>query len=268
MIIIPPLRTRRVSVRLKELTLSQAEAMCKLPAVRNELSTSSFLKFACEVENPGDGYVLDPRLWTIEERTRVVVQYLIAFTADGPDFSVGSAKLSDYVDFVADPEVREVSGIDVAGRSHTYRPLLGIQSEALEAICETRGDWLIGRIGAQVVPDGEAPDWASMSDVAVLSWHKARMDLLKALPESEFESLMAAFIEASEGTVQFFRTSVSDDGIVCMPIQPGVEVPPGRFPASSCVGEFARRLFAQPAVREGQPGAVRQHGAAARGSSH
>ena len=65
------------------------------------------------------------------------------------------------------------------------------------------------------------------------------------MPESQFERLMAVFLDGQFQLRQFFHLGVGDDGIVCMPNEPGDEVPPGRFRASSCICPSTRELFAR-----------------------
>lgn len=248
MIDFPQLRTARISVTLKELTLDQAIAMCRIPAGRHEAAITQFLKFSAHAaESPAQGYVKDLRLWTVSERLRLVVQYLMGVTDDGPDFSLGeggAARLSSYIDFVAEPEALVLPGIDVGAGAMEMRPLLGLQAEALEQLCSGRGEWMVGCIAAQIIPVGESPDWSGMSDVAVLAWHKARIDATRAMPESQFERLASIFLWGQIELRQFFHLGVGDDGIVCMPNEPGDEVPPGRFRASSCISQSTRALFA------------------------
>jgi len=113
MITFPYTRTRRVAVRMAELVLGEAIAICKLPGERHELTATHLLRaIAKNAEKPiADRYVTDPRLWTIEERTLLIATYLAHVTPDGPDFSIGrDAKLSDYIDFTADSTVDQTAG--------------------------------------------------------------------------------------------------------------------------------------------------------------
>lgn len=247
MIHFPALRTRRVCVELSELTLDQAITMCKLPEGRHETAISQFLRFsAAQATAPKDGYITDPRLWTVSERLRLVVQYMMGVADDAPNFSVGNAKLLDYIDFTAEAESLVLDGITVGETDMQMRPLLGLQAEALEILCADRGEWLIGCIAAQIVPVGSLPNWAEMPDVAVLAWHKERIKEIRNLPESSYERLLHTFMERQGELRQFFNLGVSDDGIVCMPNNPGDEVPPGRFRSSSCLSQSTRSLFARP----------------------
>lgn len=183
---------------------------------------------------------------TVSERLRLVVQYLMVVADDGPDFSVGSSKLSDYISFEEDAPDLVVRGIEVGGQRYQMSPLLGVQAQTLESLCQGRGDWLIACLASQVILEGSTPDWSSMTDVNLIAWHKDRIAAVKALPESQFEELMGAFLIGQEKLRQFVKLSISDDGIVCMPNNPVVEVPPARFRSSSCIGKLTRSLFENP----------------------
>lgn len=246
MILFPHIRTRRIAVRLRELTLGEAIAVCKLPAERHELTTTEFLRFvASAAEAPQPQYLTDPRLWSVEERTLLVCHYLAQVSDDGPDFAVGgSAKLTDYVVFDADLAIDRLD-LQVAGKAMAMRPLNGLQAETLERACTDRGEWLIGAMACQVLPADEAePAWADMSDVQALEWVKARSEAIRALPESDFEALLLAYSDGARRLHHFFAISFDDQGVVCEPNeQEAGHRNPARFRAASCLSDAALRLF-------------------------
>lgn len=247
MILFPHLRTRRIAVRLRELTLGEAIAVCKLPAERHELTTTEFLRFvASAAEAPQDRYLTDPRLWTVEERTLLVCHYLSQTTEDGPDFSVGQgATLSDYAVFDADLSQDRIELGTVAGKPMAMRPMIGIQAEILERACTNRGEWLIGAMACQMLPTDEAePRWSELSDIQMLEWVGAKSDAIRALPESDFEALLLAYSAGARALHHFFTLSFDDHGIVCEPnAGEAGHQNPARFLAISCVSGAARQLF-------------------------
>jgi hypothetical protein len=247
MIIFPHLRTRRLAVRLRELTLGEAIAVCKLPAGRHELTTTEFLRFvASDAQVPQERYITDPRLWSVEERTLLVCHYLAQVSDDGPDFAVGqSSKFTDFVVFDADLAADQVDMGVVAGKSRVMRPLIGLQAEILERACTDRGEWLIGAMACQLLPvDEPAPPWADMSDTQALEWVKAQSDAIRALPESDFEALLLAYSAGARQMYHFFSTSFDDEGIVCeASAGEAGNKNPARFLAVSCISGAARRLF-------------------------
>lgn len=249
MMIFPHLRTRRIAVRLRELTLGEAIAVCKLPAGRHELTTTAFLRFsASAAEAPQDRFITDPRLWSVEERTLLLCHYLAQVSDDGPDFSVGDAKLSDFVIFDADLGSDRVDVGLVAGKPMAMRSLLGLQAEILERSCTDRGEWLIGALACQLLPAGEPePRWADMSDIQLMEWVKARTDAIRDLPESEFEAMLLAYHDGVRKLHHFFTTSFDDQGIVYEPNSGEAgSKNPARFLALSCISRTARQLFGRP----------------------
>lgn len=255
MILFPPLRTKRISVVLTEATLNQSIAVCRLPAEHPEATTTAFLRFvAAAAKAPAPGYVTDPRLWTVEERARLVCHYLSQVHEDGSDFSVvgGSSaggKLSDYLRFDADLRVTEVKLGEVAGKARVMRPLLGVHVETLEKFCANRGDWLHGMIACQIqAADEKEPDYLQLTDLELIEWCTSRFNALREMPESAFEEVYAAWVRGRAELEHFFATAVDDAGIVFLPQELTEAGPkdPARFPAVSCLSESTRDLFAGP----------------------
>lgn len=246
MLLFQPIRTKRVCVRLKELTIGQAMALCKLPAERHELLTTEFLRHvASEAQAPGANYVTDPRLWTVQERARLVCHYLAQVADDGPDFAVGSGRLTDYLDFAADLPVTEPVR-DPFASGWAIGPLLGGHAELLERTCEDRGGWLVGALACQAVPDGVDDDMLGMTDIEQIGELNRRIDAIKALPESDFETLLLAYDRACAGSLRHFLDLGFDDEGVIFAAKGDAGLAPARFRADSCVGILARDLFGKP----------------------
>jgi hypothetical protein len=250
MIIFPGLRTKRLAVTLREITLGEAIAVCRLPADRNEATTTEFLRRVADgAQAPTKAYVTDPRLWTVEERTRLVCHYLSQVSSSGADFAVGDGKLSDYLRFTADLSAAEVPLGDVAGKARVLRPLLGVHVEMLERFCTSRGDWLHGMIACQIhEADQPEPDYLAFTDIQLIEWGRARFDSLRKLPESDFEELYAAWVEGRRAIEHFFVTAVDDEGVVFFPQDMTEAGPktPVRFLALPCISKGTRELFAGP----------------------
>ncbi|WP_374566056.1 hypothetical protein [Ideonella sp.] len=249
------LRTKRVAVRLRELRLGEAIAICKLPADRLELTVSEFLRHVADgAERPTDRHITDPRLWTAAERTRVVCHYLSHTSDSGMDFEVGDgARLSHYVELAQDLPSEVVKLGRVGGSDVSMWPLLGAHAEVLERLCKTRGDWMIGLMACQVGSD-PLPDLTTMSELAALQAVSDRLDAVRAMPESAFEELVAAYAHGQTALQHFFVLGHDNLGLVCLPRDhpDGAEEKwkeggglrhPARFPALSCVSATTRTLF-------------------------
>lgn len=247
MILFPYLRTKRIAVQLRELTLGNSIALCKLPPDRHEAVTTEFLKMvAASAEQPTAKHIVNPRLMTVQERTLLVCHYLSNVSDEGADFAVGEAgHLSDYVVFDADLESEVVDLGQVNGKDMRMRPLLGVHAEMLERLCTNRGEWVTGMMACQVHDSSdEAPDFATMTDPKLLEWVKSRMDAVLALPESEFEALYLAHASGLAKQRHFFSVSVDDGGLTfeVQNTEAGHQHP-ARFRAISCVSATTQRLY-------------------------
>lgn len=246
MILFPHTRTRRLSVRLVELTLGQAIGICKLPGERHELTATELLRtIAAQADKPRPTYVTDPLLWTVEERTLLIVTYLAHVTTDGPDFSVGQSKLSDYVNFAGDSTMDETDLGTVADKGRVMRPLLGVHLHALESLCSNRGEWIIGAMACRIFEAVEpVVDWAAMGDIAMREWLATRIEKIKGLPESMFDALFVAYQQGAARLAHFFSIDFDDDGVIFVAHGEEGAGPhaPARFLATTCVSDVSRSL--------------------------
>lgn len=251
MILFQPLRTRRICVRLRELSIGEAIAICKLPAERHEMVATEFLRMvASAAETPQATYITNPRLWTVQERALLVCHYMAQVSTEGPDFAVGqNGLMSDYVVFDSDIKSETVEVGTVAGEKRVVRPLLGIHAEILERLCESRGEWLIGAMACQFSVAGDLePDLESLGDVKLVEHIESRMEWVRGLPESDFEELLAAYTTAQQGMHHFFDVNFDDAGVIFEPQTNREAGPdhPARFRAVSCISRAARELFGWP----------------------
>src|SRR5262245_7316563 len=99
MITFSKIRTRRLAVTLREMTIGDTIYLCKLPPDLNEAGTTETLKRIVEPDaQPRGGQVTDPLFWTVQERALCIAHYLAHTQEDGnPDFAVGDGKYSDYL---------------------------------------------------------------------------------------------------------------------------------------------------------------------------
>lgn len=234
-------------MRLVELTIGQATALCKLPAERYELTTTELLRHvAKDAERPLARYVTDPLLWTVEERTLLLCNYLAHVTPDGPNFAVGdTGHLADYVMFDRDSTVDHVDLGQVANYPRVMRPLLGIHAQTLETVCKSRGEWIIGAIACQIQVAGEPePEWAAMSDVDMLKWVTERMEKVRGLRESDFEQVWDAYWRGADALTHFFNLNFDDAGLIYEDDgkEGAGQLAPARFRADTCISPIAKAL--------------------------
>lgn len=246
---IPRLRTHRITVQLKPLTIGQSLAIAKMSPEAEQAETTAFLRSAIET---AEG-VENPALWTVEERMLVVCHYLAATSDDGPDFAVGDGHYSDYLDLSKDHAAESLELGEACGDKWRLRPFLGAYADSLERIAggvkdadgnaiEGRAHWMIGAMAATLIRDSETlPD--DSHEGAIDDWLSARMTVFLGLSEPDFAKLAALWAEGRRKTAHLFALSFTDTGIVAMPQKEGAEyLPPCRFPIDACISDFAKAM--------------------------
>lgn len=245
MIYFPILRSGRVSVQLKEISIGDAIRIAAMPTHLYESGTTAFLH---SVIDEVQGVSINPLDWTVQERILVVCHYLAATVPGGPDFSLdgGVGRYSDYLDGAKTPSV-EVDLVDVGeigGDQWQCRHLTGRMATAIEmaqgdiAEIDARTHWIVGSMAAQMVRVNESFDTESgLAD---------RMRVLLAYPESEFAQLLAAYYVGREKLHHLFRVEPSDDGLIVYPREAEAKLPPARFPVRSGLSGLAREMGGNP----------------------
>lgn len=243
----PVLRTRRLTVQLKELSIGDAIALANMPEHLGEAECTAFLKFAVASVATGSP---NPAEWTVQERALAVAHYLASVMEDGPDFSLGAGKYSDYMDGAADISLamKQVPLGEIGGDNWEIRHLTGGMAESIERLLGEAGDmpprlhWIMGGMAAQLVRVGEQmPELAS--DSLYDEWLLSRIKVFTAFPESDFGQLMAAYNAGRGKLHHLFAFNFYDNGIVILPKAGGAEgLSPARFPVRTCLSRLALDL--------------------------
>lgn len=245
MIHIPPLRTRRLNVRMHELRIGDAMRLAAISPALHELATTEFLRAVVPAEAG------DVRLWSVQERMLAVCHYLSATATDGvPDFAIGGGgHLSDYLDTSRD----YVASVDVGqacGDQWVCVPLTGMAAEAIELqapSADDRAHWLVSMMAAQllrvddqgaVLPDDQPPQ----DDAGLSEWLRHRRAVFCDYPQSDFGALLQLFYVGEAGIRHFFAIDPGHDGIVATAKGGGADLPPVRFPVGQCIDPVARGL--------------------------
>lgn len=247
----PPLRTKRISVQLKEISIGDAIRISAMPVQADEAGKTAFLRASVETTKGCDP---DPARWTVQERTIAVCHYLASILEDGPDFSLsgGVGRYSDYLDGAADIPASMVDAPigEVGGDEWRVAHLLGAHAEAIE---RTHGSiegfsgrlhWLMGCMAAQLRRTGEdqGPDPVDMPG-EYEDWLIARINTLSGYPESDFADLMGRYLTGREKLHHLIRIEQADDGLICLPKEGAAEgLPPARFPVHTCISRLAHDL--------------------------
>ncbi|HEY4529171.1 MAG TPA: hypothetical protein VIG97_02395 [Luteimonas sp.] len=248
MIYFPALRTKRLRVQLRELTIGESLQLAAMPPDRPEAVCTAFLRFAAA---DTDG-VADPLQWTVPERMLACCQYMAATLEDGPDFPVGPARYSDYLNGERDIGDELVPVGEVGGDVWLARHLTGGMTESIErlagelSVVSGRLHWLYGAMAAQLVREGESVPSPEDGEGAFDEWLVKRMTALLAYPDSDAELLMGHFLHTRDRMQHLFHIDFGNDGIIAMPKGGVANLPPARFPADSCVSKFAREMGGKP----------------------
>lgn len=255
----PLLRTKRLSVHLREMPIADSIRVASLSPERHEAATTRLLELIVEkADKPTDRHVTDPRRWTVQERALVVGHYIAGVSDAGPNFSIGGGHYVDYLqtskDYPGDTRPIGVVGDD----KWSIVPLTGAAAEAVESavpelVPEFAGLpieflWLIGFMAAQMrlERDTDVPD--PCDDVENYSaWLRKRMIVIALYPESDFELLESAFLRGVDEQTHLFSIGLDEAGITILPAEGGgAHLPPTRFPVSACIGESASRFAGKP----------------------
>ena len=251
MISFPILRTRRLTIQLRELTISETAAIAALSPDAEQAECTAFLRAAVASVSQGES---DPAKWTVEERTLAVCHYLAVTSADGPDFSVGDGHYSDYLDGAKDISSLEAVLLgEFLGDKWSIRPLTGRYAESIERILgevlDDKGNpiparlhWTAGAMAASLLRAGEElpPEG---TDGEIDEWLTDRIRVLTAFPERDFIVLLEAFYNGREKISHLFTPVFRADGIAFLPKEGAADdLPLARFPARACLSEIALQM--------------------------
>lgn len=247
MIHFPPLRTERLGVTMRELTIGEQIDLAAIPPDRHERATSAMLGMVI-VESTGA--VASPADWTVEERTLAVAHYLSAVSKTGGNFEVGeNARMADYLIPELSTAPASVAIGEACGNAWVMRQMTGREAEILESVCVGSDGWLYGDMAARLRAVGDAQDdaapCAEKSPAEYTDWLAKRVDAFRTMPGSEFEELFAAYSRGRDELLHLFALGVSADGYVLLPAGKGGgdrELAPARFPVDSVICEVARRI--------------------------
>jgi hypothetical protein len=258
MIVFTPLRTRRLNVRLNELTIDDAIYLCRMPPHMQEAGITELLKRTMEPETkPRSGQITDPLLMTVGERAMIVGHYIAHQFENNPDFPVGEhGKFSDYLMAVDAPLKDKVDAGKVASDHWHLTPLLGAHAEAIERMVVDerlpagRHGWWIGAMACQMLRAGtDKPfDVANETPAALEEHIEARAAVFRGYPESAFMDILYAFIGANATIDHLMKLDFDDEGIVFMPVREAPGLTPARFPFVDAVSERTQAVFGNAAV--------------------
>jgi hypothetical protein len=261
MIHFPLLRTARLDVAMRELTLKEGIALAAIPPHQHEAGVTALLAQVVKAS----GANADPELWTVQERYFAVAHYIACTSEEGGNFEVANGRFLDYLCADIDSAPVVVDAGQACGDTWTAKQLLGCEAGAMEGFCRSRLDWLTADIAARMSVVGQdegRPDpRARPGDYA--TWLQDRSAVIQQMAESEFEALFMAYRRGLDGLHHLFALEQDDAGFVVMPTKEGgAALAPARFPVDACLGVFSRLLGSGGDGAGVLPGPALQHPAA------
>ena len=256
MIYFPPLRTARLDVQLRELTLREAVALAATPLDRHEAATAALLD--CIV-GEARGLHREPGRWTVQERMMVVAHYLAATSEGGGNFAIGDGQLLDYLRPSADHPGDTADAGQACGDAWVVRQLTGDEAAAMERLCRTEFDWLVADVAARLRPAAEdagtTPD-ATDKPAAYADWLIERKAVLEVMPESDFWELREAYLAGLSKLHHLFDLAFDADGHVVLAKTAedgGAGLAPARFSVAATITGQSRVLGARADRSSGLP---------------
>ena len=236
----PILRSKRLTVQLKELSIAQSIGLAQMPIHAEQEMITAFLTAAIESANFDD-----VTQWTVAERNMAVCHYLSSVVDDGPDFAVGeNGHYTDYLD--GEHDIKDINAVvevgDLGGDTWQVRHLTGWAAETIERLegaldnIAGRLHWMLGAMAAQLVRKDE--DCPLLFDE---DWLLHRMKTLAALSESDFITLSFLHQQGVDALYHLFSINFDDDGLLVLPVT-GSDLPPARFRVRSSLTGFAQRM--------------------------
>lgn len=241
MLYIPVLRSARFTVQLKEISMLNAIRLANMPEnvseAQNTFLINSIIESVEGVENP--------LLWTVQERMFCIGHYIAATQDESPDFEVGEAHYSDYLQGERQYQMDTIDLGEYEGDNWTAIPLLGVMAETIETLegeiegIEQRTHWYLGCMACQLIPNGRELDYNSPDyNRQVLE----RMVILSQMPESNFLHLLGFLQHAQSQFDHLFKIAITDVGIAALAKDGGADLPYARFPAHTAITTLSKQL--------------------------
>lgn len=241
MLFIPVLRTARFTLALKEIAMLNAIKLANMPESQAEQQTTFLINAITEnVEG-----LENPLYWTVQERMLCVGHYIAATQDESPDFAIGEARFSNYLQ--AEKQYQhDICDLGEYEEDHwTAVPLLGVMAETIERLegaiegIESRTHWYLGCMACQLIPNGAALDYESHNyEAQVLE----RMVVLSQIPETNFLHLMGLLTKAHQYFNHIFDIAITDIGIAVLPREGEANLPYARFPAHTAITTISQQL--------------------------
>ncbi len=249
MIAFAKLRTKRLTIQLKEMSIGDALYLMKLPEKDHEAATTEFLSRVISQAESVGGQITDPAMMTIQERGYLVAHYL-AHALDTPDFQIGDGRFSNYIlDGASEPPaVVELGNFN--DDNWLYRPLIGRHAESIERLISWDRikpgleGWLVGAMAASLTTEAaKEPDIQHLPDENLDALIQSKYELICAMPETDFHVLVSLFFHAVNSCHHLLKLSIGAEGFTFENVSGGAGLPPARFPVNTAISTETSNIF-------------------------
>lgn len=251
MIVFSTLRTKRLTIQLREMTIGDALYLLRLPQKDHEAATTEFLRRVIDRADTKSGQIVDPSMMTVQERGYLVAHYL-AHTLESPDFPIGAGKFSNYIlDGASEPVSVELG--DFNGDKWHYRPLLGRHADSIERLINWDriepglSGWLIGAMACALTTEAaNEPDIEQLPDENLDALVQSKYGLIKGMADSDFHILAAMFFYAVQQSQHLLKLVITEEGFSFDAVSGGAGLVPARFPVDTAISQDTVNIFGKP----------------------
>lgn len=248
MIVFATLRTKRLTIQLKEMTIGDALYLLKLPEKDHEAATTEFLRRVIDKAGGKSGQVIDPGMMTVQERGYLVAHYL-AHTLDTPDFAIGAGTFSNYIlDGASEPVDVELG--EFGGDKWHYRPIIGRHAESIERLISWDrinpglDGWLIGSMACAMTTEAaNEPDIEALPDEHLDTLIQTKYEMIAGMPDSDFHILASMFFHAVSKSQHLLKLVITANGFSFDAVSGGAGLAPARFPVDTTISAGTVNIF-------------------------
>lgn len=233
MIHFPRLSVGKDHYQLRELTFGQSIKVAKIPEHCNEQRLSAFLAAALDDQSLALTLPVQLRYW-------LLLQYLSAQSGTLVDAH------TDYAPYLVVGQEEWVEELSLDGL--TVRQLSGLQAEVIDSACEDVADRVLAAMAFQLVsyqgfdPLPQQPTQQNLWKVVL-----QRAEILRNLPESEFDALFDRYQAHCTQMATLLRTGFDNTGVV---IFGGAANQAARFRPATAFG-FVTTQLAEHFIEQG-----------------
>lgn len=224
-----------LSICLNELDVGEILSLAKLNPKLKEHQLSGFLRYALKDD-------LAPYTMVGQQRYFCLLHYLSAQKEN--DLAV-DVNINDYLHHDARPWLDSVTVGDIS-----VRQLNGYEIEALEAMAEDLGDWMLGAMALQITYGDQLPYIQPILDRTLAGKViKNRFLTLQKFGQEHINELYEKYNQAESQLSTLVSMGYDSEGVILYETKGGLNNEPARFQIDTAFTGFTKQLFSALANR-------------------